>query len=213
LKTGGYQSEKGNEKRTHRGSHHDLTNDWNLCVFTSDGVFGNHRLSGRVKRLLIPGVALGMADMVMKVMIDAPTSLRLGLLNDVLAGGTGIFRVHRDHRNAAPPIAPRRARLNRTHLGNGGNDAVGMRFGRSFDESSLNLRRESVRAQMLHVDLVSRSCVMPAFAEDLPENIAQNLVCNQANLSFFDCAPPRSHSYVIGTMIAVEICSRRCRND
>jgi site-specific DNA recombinase len=31
------------EERAHRGSHHDLTNDWNLCVFRSDGVFGNHR--------------------------------------------------------------------------------------------------------------------------------------------------------------------------
>ena len=42
-KTGSYQSEKGDEKRVHRGSHHDLTNDRNLCVFRSDGVFGNHR--------------------------------------------------------------------------------------------------------------------------------------------------------------------------
>src|SRR6266436_3899468 len=42
-KTGGYQSEKGDEKRAHFGSHHDLTNDRNLCVFRSDGVFGNHR--------------------------------------------------------------------------------------------------------------------------------------------------------------------------
>ncbi len=41
-KTGGHQSEKGNEKRAHRGSQHDLTNDWNVCVFTSDGVFGIH---------------------------------------------------------------------------------------------------------------------------------------------------------------------------
>src|SRR5207302_647624 len=40
-KTRGYQSEKGDEKRVHRGSHHDLTNDRNLCVFRSDGVFGN----------------------------------------------------------------------------------------------------------------------------------------------------------------------------
>jgi hypothetical protein len=30
------------EKRAHRGSHHDLMNDRNLCVFISDGVFGNH---------------------------------------------------------------------------------------------------------------------------------------------------------------------------
>ena len=40
-KSGGYQSEKG-DKRAHRGSHHDLTNGWNPCVFRSDGVFGNH---------------------------------------------------------------------------------------------------------------------------------------------------------------------------
>jgi hypothetical protein len=42
-KTGGQQSEKGDEKRAHRGSHHDLTNDPNPCVFRSDGIFGNHR--------------------------------------------------------------------------------------------------------------------------------------------------------------------------
>jgi len=42
-KTGGYQSEKGDEKRAHRGSHHDLTIDRNLFVFRSDGIFGNHR--------------------------------------------------------------------------------------------------------------------------------------------------------------------------
>ena len=41
-KTGGYQSKKSEEKRTHRSSHHDLTNDRNLCVFRSDGVLGNH---------------------------------------------------------------------------------------------------------------------------------------------------------------------------
>jgi hypothetical protein len=43
-KTGGYQSEKGDEKRAHRGSHHDLTNDRNVCVFRWDGVFGNHTI-------------------------------------------------------------------------------------------------------------------------------------------------------------------------
>src|SRR5207253_11029714 len=32
-KTGGYQGEKGDEKRAHRGSHHDLTIDRNLFVF------------------------------------------------------------------------------------------------------------------------------------------------------------------------------------
>src|SRR6516165_9753537 len=42
-KSGGYQSEKGDEKRSHR-SHYDLTNDFNPCVLRSDGVFGNHRL-------------------------------------------------------------------------------------------------------------------------------------------------------------------------
>src|SRR6266478_9738299 len=44
-KTGGYQSEKGDEKRAHYGSHHDLTNDRNPCVFRSDGVSGNHSLA------------------------------------------------------------------------------------------------------------------------------------------------------------------------
>src|SRR5260370_5847058 len=47
-KTGGYQCEKGDEKRAHRGSHQDLTNDRNLCVFRSDGVFGNHRRKKRI---------------------------------------------------------------------------------------------------------------------------------------------------------------------
>src|SRR5664279_2998156 len=41
-KTRGDQSKKGDEKRAHRGSRHDLTNDRNLCVFGSDVVFGNH---------------------------------------------------------------------------------------------------------------------------------------------------------------------------
>jgi Tol biopolymer transport system component len=45
-KTGGYQSEKGDEKRAHRGSHHDLTNDRNLFVFRSDGVFGSKGAAG-----------------------------------------------------------------------------------------------------------------------------------------------------------------------
>jgi len=44
--TGGYQSEKGDKKRVHRGSHHDLTNDRNLFVFRSDGLFGSHTYSG-----------------------------------------------------------------------------------------------------------------------------------------------------------------------
>ena len=42
-KTRGDQSKKGDEKRAHRGSRHDLTNDRNLCVFGSDVVFGNHK--------------------------------------------------------------------------------------------------------------------------------------------------------------------------
>jgi hypothetical protein len=41
-KTGGDQSEKSDQKRAHRGSHHDPTNDRNLCVFRSDGIFGKH---------------------------------------------------------------------------------------------------------------------------------------------------------------------------
>ncbi len=52
-KTGGYQSEKGDEKRAHYGSHHDLTNDRNPFVFRSDGVSGNHsrrRCPGRFAR-------------------------------------------------------------------------------------------------------------------------------------------------------------------
>jgi hypothetical protein len=45
-KTGGYYSEKGDEKRAHRGSHHDLTNGRNPCVFRSEGVLVStaHRL-------------------------------------------------------------------------------------------------------------------------------------------------------------------------
>ncbi len=41
-KTGGHQSENGDEKRAHRGSHHDFTNDRNLFVFRSDGICGSH---------------------------------------------------------------------------------------------------------------------------------------------------------------------------
>src|SRR5215468_7884465 len=44
-KSGGNQSEKGNKKRAHRGSHHNLTTDRNPCVFRSDGAFCNHRCS------------------------------------------------------------------------------------------------------------------------------------------------------------------------
>ena len=42
-KSGGNHSEKGDKKRAHRGSHHDLTNDRNPCVFRLDGVFGSHK--------------------------------------------------------------------------------------------------------------------------------------------------------------------------
>jgi hypothetical protein len=42
-KSGGDQSEKGDDDRTHHGSDHDLTNSHNFCVFNSDGVFGNHK--------------------------------------------------------------------------------------------------------------------------------------------------------------------------
>src|SRR5260370_11683393 len=41
-KTGGYQSEKGDQKRDHRGKHRDLSIDRNLFVFRSDGIFGSH---------------------------------------------------------------------------------------------------------------------------------------------------------------------------
>jgi len=37
-KTGGYQSKKGDEKRAHRGSDNDLTNDRNPCVFRLDEI-------------------------------------------------------------------------------------------------------------------------------------------------------------------------------
>ena len=51
-KTGGYQSEKGDEKRAHRGSHHDLTIDRNLFVFRSDVIFGNHSIAGETAALV-----------------------------------------------------------------------------------------------------------------------------------------------------------------
>ncbi len=54
LKSGDYQSEKSDEKRAHRGSHHDLTNDRNLCVFRWDGVFGNHRRRNITGKLFFP---------------------------------------------------------------------------------------------------------------------------------------------------------------
>jgi len=41
-KTGCEEREKSNQNRVHRGRNHPLTNDGNLCVFKSDGVFGGH---------------------------------------------------------------------------------------------------------------------------------------------------------------------------
>ena len=41
-KTGCEEREKSNQNRVHRGRNHPLTNDGNLCVFKSDGVFGRH---------------------------------------------------------------------------------------------------------------------------------------------------------------------------
>jgi len=42
-KTGGEESEKSKKNRVHRGCNHHPTNDGNLCVFKSGGVFGTHR--------------------------------------------------------------------------------------------------------------------------------------------------------------------------
>jgi hypothetical protein len=46
-KTGGEESEKSNQNRVHRGCNHHPTNDGNLCVFKSGGVFGTHSLKNR----------------------------------------------------------------------------------------------------------------------------------------------------------------------
>src|SRR5260370_3634466 len=58
-KTGGYQSEKGDEKRAHYGSHHDLTNDRNPCVFRSDGVSGIHSCLKRRASTTLPLLTAG----------------------------------------------------------------------------------------------------------------------------------------------------------
>src|SRR5260370_72164 len=58
-KTGGYQSEKGDEKRAHYGSHHDLSNDRNPCVFRSDGVSGNHSCLKRRASSTLPLLTAG----------------------------------------------------------------------------------------------------------------------------------------------------------
>jgi hypothetical protein len=44
-KTGGDKSENGDEESTHRNRKH-LMNVRNLCVFSSDGVFGTHQGDG-----------------------------------------------------------------------------------------------------------------------------------------------------------------------
>jgi len=38
-KTGGEKSEESNQNIVHRGCNHHLTNDGNLCIFKSAGVF------------------------------------------------------------------------------------------------------------------------------------------------------------------------------
>jgi len=39
----GDQSQKSDEKWSHRGNHDDLTNGAKTCIFNPDGVFGIHR--------------------------------------------------------------------------------------------------------------------------------------------------------------------------
>jgi hypothetical protein len=51
-KTGGEESEKRNQNRVHRGCNHHLTNDGNLCVFKSVGVFGTHSCLGEASNAL-----------------------------------------------------------------------------------------------------------------------------------------------------------------
>jgi hypothetical protein len=53
-KTGGYQSEKGDEKSASSRYHQDLTNDRNLCIFRSDGVFGNYKFFLCTDKALLP---------------------------------------------------------------------------------------------------------------------------------------------------------------
>jgi hypothetical protein len=45
-KTGDERSEKSNQNIVHRGCNHHRTNDDNLCVFKSDGVFSTHSTKG-----------------------------------------------------------------------------------------------------------------------------------------------------------------------
>ena len=42
-KRGGDQSQKSDEKWSHRGNHDDLTNGAKTCIFNPDGIFGIHR--------------------------------------------------------------------------------------------------------------------------------------------------------------------------
>ena len=46
-KTGGEESENSNQNRVHRRGNQHPTNDGNLCVFKSDGVFGTHNVPTR----------------------------------------------------------------------------------------------------------------------------------------------------------------------
>ena len=53
--TGGNKRKKRNEKGSHHGSDHDYTNDRNLCIFRSDGVFGKDRYDIRHRLHRISG--------------------------------------------------------------------------------------------------------------------------------------------------------------
>src|SRR5207302_5110310 len=63
------------EKRAHRGSHHDLTNNRNLCVFTSDGVFGND--TGIVVWLECEAAAYVFEDLMCGFQLKEQTSWRI----------------------------------------------------------------------------------------------------------------------------------------
>ena len=59
-KRGSDQSQKGDEKWTHRGNHDDLTNGAKTCIFNPDGVFCIHR-SRRLDTLRAGGRTLSVA--------------------------------------------------------------------------------------------------------------------------------------------------------
>ena len=100
-KSGGYQSEKGDEKRAHR-SHHDLTNDLNPCVLRSDGVFGNHSvLAEREPRAVIACLAAGVrslreefGDIAYFMQDAAPHDLDVHKSLEVATGRYRAFFVH-----------------------------------------------------------------------------------------------------------------------